>query len=112
MLTLSRAKLDEIEARAKAATPGPWVSMRDGNQYIDTGYLATAKTVGASVVKGLPRPWNPYALLSFGFKPEEYEKARFKDCDADFIAYAREDVETLVLEVRRLQEELRRRRES
>lgn len=104
--SLTDAELVAIEERAAKASPGPWRSMRDGNQRINTKYLPTAKLVGASRVDGLVRPWNPYALLASGFKPEEYETARFLDEDADFIARAREDIPALIAEVRRLQSEL------
>lgn len=68
-----------------AATPGEWMAMRDGNQYLETRHLPSAKAVGASRIEGPKRPWNPHALLSFGFKPEEYETVRFIDADADFV---------------------------
>ena len=88
--------LDSVAQRAEAATKGPWVSMRDGNQYVNTRYLPTAQVVGASRVDGIVRPWNPHALIAFGFKPQEYETARFHDADADFIAHARTDLPRLV----------------
>lgn len=68
-----------------AATPGAWHSMREGNQFIDTRYMPTMKCVGASRIDGPKRPWNPHALIAFGFKPEEYEKVRMTDADADFV---------------------------
>lgn len=68
-----------------AATPGAWTSMREGNQYVDTSYMPTMKCVAASRIDGPKRPWNPHALIHFGFKPEEYEKVRMTDADADFV---------------------------
>ncbi len=79
-------QIDELLALSDKATPGPVRSMRDGNQYVNTSYLPTAKVVGASRLDGLTRPWNPHALMRFGFRPEEYETARFLDGDADYIA--------------------------
>lgn len=73
--------LDAIEARAKAATPGPWrVNPRveaDPGETDGHGWLA-----------------GPPAAI-------EYEAALFNR-DADFIAAAREDVPALIAEVRRL----------
>lgn len=103
---MSVLDLEAIKKRAEAATKGPWRSMRDGNQYIGTKYMPTAKCVGASWVEGVVRPWNPHRLLAFGFPPEEYERARFLDADADFIAHARADVPALVAEVERLRAQL------
>jgi hypothetical protein len=80
------ARLRELEAKA---TPGPWRSMRDGNQYTNTRFLPTAKLVGASRLDGVTRPWNPNKYVTFGFKPEEFETARFLDADADLIAAMR-----------------------
>ena len=85
-----------IKARAEKATPGPWRSMRDGNQYINTGYIPTKKCVGASKIEEIPRPWNPHAYLAFGMSAEMFEISRFLDADADFIAQAREDIPALL----------------
>ena len=100
-------QLAEIEERLRAATPGPWQAMRQGNQYIETDYLPTAKVVGASVVTGLKRPWNPHAYISFGMRATTHEEARFTDADADFIAHAPTDIAALIAEVRRLREALK-----
>ena len=94
--------LKAIEERAAKATPGPWRSMRDGNQYIETRYLPTAKCVGASRIQELPRPWNPHAAIAFGQTAESHEVSRFLDSDADFIAHARTDIPALCQEVREL----------
>ena len=66
-----------IEARANAATPGPWISFvegRDftsGSSFIRTG-LGDIELIGAAVA------------------------------DQDFIAHARQDILALIQEVRRL----------
>ena len=99
--------LSAIRKRCDAATRGPWRSMRQGNQYIETNYMPTCKCVGASVVEGIKRPWKPYAAIRFGIKAEQHEEARFKDKDADFIAHAREDIPELLDEVERLRALLR-----
>jgi hypothetical protein len=75
-------ELLEVEARCRAASPGPWKSMiegRDhtsGSSFIMTG---TGPTRGADI-----------------------ELTGASDEDQDFIAHARQDVPRLVEEVRRL----------
>lgn len=78
--------IDRIVALAEKATPGPYRSMRDGNQYLETRYIPTCKLVGASRIDGLKRPWNPHAAIAFGLKAEDHEIVRFTDEDADYIA--------------------------
>ena len=102
---LTPEQTEEIRARAEAATPGPWRAMADGNQYINTRYFPTAKCVGCARVDGLVRPWNPHALVAFGFDPKEYETARFLEPDATFIAHARSDIPALLAEIAALKEE-------
>lgn len=79
-MTMDEATLSEIEARAKAATPGPWVSFdvdRDGT---------TVETSAGEILMG-----------SLG-SPDA------TSADTEFVAHAREDVPALVAEVRRLRE--------
>ncbi|PCE30423.1 hypothetical protein [Burkholderia ubonensis] len=82
-------QLNEIEARCKAATPGPWVSYveeRDhgsGSNFIMTG----------------PE----------GARSEDIELSGATIADQDFIAHARQDISMLVAEVRRLKKMLMRR---
>lgn len=102
------AEIAAIQARADAATPGPWRALEQGNQFVNTNYLPTAKVVAASRIEGLVRPWNPYRYIAFGFTPEEFETARFLDADATFIAAARADVPNLLAEVARLRVALER----
>ena len=64
--------------------------------------MPTAKCVGASRLDGVLRPWNPHALIAFGFKPTEYETARFRDEDADLIAALRNAAPRLIAELRKL----------
>lgn len=102
-MTPSR-QLADLIALSEKATPGPWRSMRDGNQYIKTDYMPTAKLVGASRLDGLLRPWNPHAYIAFGFKPREFETVRLLDEDADFIEAAHNAIPALVALLSRLQE--------
>ena len=98
---LSIEALDVIEARALAATPGQWwwVEGRDG-------------TLGDRFIgRGGGIVGHPYLYLAT--EPGE----RVPPQDFDFIAHARQDVPSLVAEVRRLRRlvvdsEVRRRREA
>jgi len=106
MTQLTEDELSDIERLEKAATPGPWQSLRDGNQYVkvETDNLPSAELVGASRVDGLVRPWNPHALIALGFKPGEHETARFLDVDADFIAASRTIVPKMAAAIWKLRE--------
>lgn len=99
-------RLAQIRERLEKIS-GPWRSMRDGNQYIKTRYLPTAKVVAASRIDGLVRPWNPHAYVAFGFKPEEFETSRFLNADADFIAEAPADVTYLLAALARAEQTIR-----
>ena len=79
---------DELKQLSESATPGEWRSMRDGNQYLGTSYMPTAKLVGASRVIGPKRPWNPHSAIAFGIRAEAQETVRFTDEDADFVCGA------------------------
>ena len=104
MMTDADAELlrlcDEVDAVLPDATPPPWQSLNEGNQYIETSYLPTARCVGASVVTGPRRPWNPHAYVAFGFKPEEFEKVRFIDADAELVALLRNGAPALLFAAR------------
>ena len=81
--------LDEITARAKAATPGPWGTHRD---------LAAVYTVQArprTTLDGMENDGNIATLPLDRTDTENY-------ANASFIAHAREDVEALLAEVHRL----------
>ena len=97
--------LDELEELERKATKGPWRAMADGNQYIETEYVSTAKCVSSARVEGIRRPWNPHALLAFGFKPSEYETARFLEDDAALIVALRNEAVPMIQELRELREE-------
>jgi len=77
--------LDAIQARADAATDGPWTLHRTSTLYINghTGYY-------------LRRDDQPGQIFPLTCLPG----------DAEFIAHARQDVPDLVAEIRRLRAEL------
>ncbi|MFI8301527.1 hypothetical protein ACIGCZ_37095 [Streptomyces nigra] len=77
--------LDPIEARAKAATPGPW------ERYSQYGAHFYANTTGEYLIG--------VGDLNFG----DGEQA---DADEAFVRHAREDVDALLAEVRRLSAQL------
>lgn len=81
--------LDAIEARANAATPGPW--------FFDDGLAQTGEfeydRTRPPVIGGSEPVW-------------EADVRDFSDLNSIFIAAARTDIPALVAEVRRLQREL------
>lgn len=81
---MSKVDLDAIEARAKAATPGPW---KQGGHY-DGEWFDFGKNSG-------------YVRLSDGHEISVAQKAGKYD-DAEFIAHARQDVEDMAREIRKL----------
>jgi len=83
---MSELDLDAIEARAKAATPGPWEY--DGCSVTDWGVTASHT---------ITMEWMPNGR---GDGTNERESP-----DGQFIAHAREDVPALIAELRRLREE-------
>lgn len=86
---LTDADLDAMEARADAATAGPWESSiegRDhesGDSFISTGELAEVGPDMYVSLEGVPAPAE----------------------DLDFIAASRQDVPRLVAEIRRLRQQ-------
>lgn len=86
---LSEEELESIEARAAAASPGPWKSFVEGRDHTSgSSFIMTGE--GAS-------------------RGEDIELIGATVADQDFIAAARQDVQRLVAEVRALQEILARR---
>ena len=81
-------RLDEIEARANAATQGPW----EWHPYMGSG--AT-----------LAKPNRPFHELNILKTTDDWPPVA---ADAEFIAAARTDVPALLAEVRRLQDAVER----
>ncbi|WP_322076694.1 hypothetical protein [Burkholderia cepacia] len=81
-------KLNEIEARCKAATPGPWVSYVEGRDHES----------GSNFIMTGPE----------GRRSDDIELSGATIADQDFIAHARQDIPLLVAEIRRLREMLMR----
>ena len=84
-------RLAEIEARANAATQGPW----EWHPYMGSG--AT-----------LAKPNHPFHELNILKTTDDWPPVA---ADAEFIAAARNDVPALLAEVRRLQDAVERVRE-
>ncbi|WP_198345208.1 hypothetical protein [Burkholderia ubonensis] len=80
--------LNEIEARCKAATPGPWVSYVEGRDHES----------GSNFIMTGPE----------GDRSDDIELSGATIADQDFIAHARQDIPLLVAEIRRLKELLMR----
>lgn len=84
---INAEQLNAIKERAAKATPGPW---NIGEQYeqMDPGHYVYSESNGYIVVAE--------------------EEGTFGKEDAEFIASSREDVPTLVAEVKRLQSEVKK----
>lgn len=99
MTLLTQQELADIKAKCMAATPGPWSSMRSGNQYTQVTSIewrdSKYKTSGASIIEGLPRFWNPWSAADQTTSSMQ-ETSRFSDADADFIAMARTKIPELL----------------
>lgn len=111
--------LSEIEARAKAATPGPWLrGSYSGQCNLDHGgparhngkdcdYRSTFREGGCEIVRaglpdGAPMDRDDKWLIAGQI---DYETGGIKrECDADFIAHARTDIPALIAEVKSLRE--------
>lgn len=87
---MTEEELQEIEARAQAATEGPW-SATLLNDYADQTTIEGARFVNGNE---MPNPED---------EPERFTREQTQiHADATFIAHARADVPRLVAEVRRL----------
>jgi hypothetical protein len=75
-------ELDAIEARAEAATPGPWTveHEREFDETTGTGWTFPYELVGPKPVADVREPWRIT------------EVQELCDADAEFIAAARSDV--------------------
>lgn len=92
MTSTDPLNLDAIEARATAATPGPW---RDADTHLGRhGHTATVLS-GTGNDTDL-RAWLP------SLSQEAWDETRNVWADAAFVAAARTDVDALLAEVRRL----------
>lgn len=98
----SEADLTEIEARANAATEGPWYWRNsDINVYLLGARSRAVMAFGRMGTQGAqPEFRDDDGLLHGVQKRNVYDFA-----DADFIAHARTDVQVLLAEVRRLRAE-------
>ncbi|TPI13939.1 hypothetical protein FJW06_11530 [Mesorhizobium sp. B4-1-3] len=75
--TISELELQEMEARAAAAQPGPWKSLVEGRDFLS----------GSNIILT-------------GESGEDIELSGATIADQDFIAAARQDVPRLIAEVR------------
>lgn len=87
------SRLDEIRARADAATPGPWLLHKNGGELeiVDaSGATSDASDIAFMHVHAEKEDW---ALPGTGYD------------NAEFIAHAREDIPYLLSEIERLTRE-------
>ena len=90
---LTDEQLDEIEARANAATPGPW-HWEDWAE--DDGDNRFALVAPPETRPGGPSEWFP----DLGHLLIQDEDHNISEQDRAFIAHAREDVPRLIAELR------------
>jgi hypothetical protein len=93
MTELTEARIAEIEARANAATEGPWQASWD--TFEDTDTYRVEQKATELVIRTSAESYETDNDELFG--------------DIDFIAHARTDIPDLLDEVKRLREELRER---
>jgi hypothetical protein len=88
-------ELDAIEARANAATPGPWISKHVKTVYTngEVEHQVRSRENGKHV-----------AQIRFRASGDGTIGSDIEDRDVEFIAHARSDVPALVAEVRRLRD--------
>jgi hypothetical protein len=90
---MTQEQVDEIKARVDAATPGPWLS-RTSSNWVDGKRTTTEYFV--------MREDDDVAVCADCVDPNTSKPS---EANADFIAYAREDIPALLAEVERLQAE-------
>ena len=88
-----RGQLDEIDARAAAAAPGPW---ERHHVYV---YVGGPDGYGNVCAFGEPRASTTVGYTPLGYGSPDLDR---QAANATFVAHAREDVPALVAEVRRL----------
>lgn len=89
---ITKAELDQIEARALAATAGPWESFVEGRDHFG----------GDNFIRiGGMDDTAPDMYVSLAF-PDHPSGVPAPPDDLDFIASARQDIPRLIEEVRRL----------
>lgn len=105
-LPLTTQQLDAIEARANAATPGPWGVYESGS-LIDIAADLEDTGCGYRARRGIARledePLDNDPTHREWTAEEDWAQVQ---ADGAFVAHAREDVDALLAEIRRLANEL------
>jgi hypothetical protein len=98
---MTENELEEIEARAARATPGPWTY--EAEDYNGDNWLVGSILAGNSCLDG-----KDYCvhITTDHVRASRLYRGSDASTDADFIAHARSDIPHLVREVRRLQAKL------
>jgi hypothetical protein len=82
--------LDAIEARAKAATPGPWSYRK--NRYRENSWVISRDAPAGRSMR----------VIHYVNDPEDDQE----HVDGVFVAHAREDIPALIAQLRRLSEDI------
>ena len=99
---MTEDELKAIEARANAATPGPWTIEKprvDGEGWA-TGVVIAATFAGQGIFSKSGRPAR---VKPTGRVYREARGGQYPANDQTFIAHSREDIPSLLAEVRRMQ---------
>ena len=111
---MSNGELEEIWARAKSATPGPWfVHYTDDEHAANARYISSEPGPAAHDERqGMavgPDQANPNEVIAITLLQEPlFCRSKEFENNSIFIAAARSDIPKLVEEVRKLKEELRK----
>jgi hypothetical protein len=111
---MTAEELSEIKARCEAATPGTWVVFELENPGNSQGEKQFGRAMPPETIRTVQTAWNhgqlhaPVEIVPLCLSPfyAHHTFIKIEKGDAEFIAYAREDVPRLVAEVERLHDEL------
>lgn len=104
---MTEKEIEEIEARANAATPGPWM-MDSGMKCLEDGdshfqHVLAAGMDNPACGQGIADTYHsPSITVPWDGEVQTIPPTHGKIEDARFIAHAREDVPKLIAESRRL----------
>lgn len=95
---MNKEQLNVIEARANAATPGPWIFEADSSDLLFLSREGRYLEAGTIVL------WCTRCSTCAAYdEGDKWNCGWPKNNDADFIAHAREDIPALIARIRELE---------